>query len=107
MATPKAKAPSLRYHISGQSVVTIDGKDYYLGKHDSPETIARYAVLIKTYQDGGLKLARDFDPADLDARAAILLDQMAPQPTQQAAAPLATVGLSRRNTRRTPPSCIG
>ena len=88
MARPKAKAPSLRYHISGQSVVTIDGKDYYLGKHDSPETIARYAVLIKTYQDGGLKLASDFDPADLDARAAILLNHMAPQPTQQAAEPL-------------------
>lgn len=30
MARPKAKASSLRYHLSGQSVVTIDGKDYYL-----------------------------------------------------------------------------
>ena len=27
MASPKAKAPSLRYHTSGQSVVIIDGKD--------------------------------------------------------------------------------
>ena len=88
MARPKAKAPSLRYHISGQSVVTIDGRDYYLGKHDSPESIARYAVLIATYQAGGLKLEANFDPADLDARAAILLNQMEPQPTQQAAQPL-------------------
>ncbi len=88
MARPKAKAPSLRYHLSGQSVVTIDGKDYYLGKHDSPESLARHAVLIATYQAGGLKLPADFDPADLDARAAILLNQMAPQPTQQAAEPL-------------------
>ncbi|MEO8268519.1 MAG: hypothetical protein ABI557_02295 [Aureliella sp.] len=34
MVRPKAKAPTRRYHISGQSVTTIGGKDYYLGKHD-------------------------------------------------------------------------
>ena len=61
MARPKAKAPSLRYHLSGQSVVTIDGRDYYLGKHDSPESLARYAVLIAAYQAGGLTLPDDFD----------------------------------------------
>ena len=60
MARPKAKAPARRYHISGQSVVT-DGKDYYLGKHDSLESIARYAVLIGFYQAGGLRLPEDFD----------------------------------------------
>ncbi len=46
MARPKAKAPARRYHMSGNSVVTIAGRDFYLGKHDSPESIARYAVLI-------------------------------------------------------------
>ena len=88
MARPKAKAPSLRYHLSGQSVVTIDGKDFYLGKHDSPGALARHAVLIGIYQSGGLKLPADFDPADLDAKAALLLSPPAPQPTQQAAEPL-------------------
>ncbi len=39
MVRPKSKAPALRYHLSGQSVVTIDGRDVYLGKHDSPEAI--------------------------------------------------------------------
>lgn len=66
MARPKAKAPALRYHLSGQSVVTIDGKDFYLGKHDSPESLARYAVLIKIYQAGGLSLPDGFDVSQLD-----------------------------------------
>jgi integrase len=66
MARPKAKAPSLRYHISGQSVVTIDGRDFYLGKADSAEAFARYAVLIRVYQEHGLCLPDDFDPRVLD-----------------------------------------
>jgi hypothetical protein len=66
MARPKAKAPSLRYHISGQSVVTIDGRDFYLGKADSAEAFARYAVLINIYQEHGLCLPDDFDPRVLD-----------------------------------------
>jgi integrase len=88
MARPKAKAPSLRYHLSGQSIVTIDGRDFYLGKHDSPESLARYAVLIATYQTGGLKLTSDFDLSDLDDKAAMLLSQMTPLTTQQATEPL-------------------
>lgn len=47
MARPKSKAPNRRYHMSGQSVVTIAGRDIYLGPHDSPESIARYAVLMQ------------------------------------------------------------
>lgn len=73
MARPKAKAPARRYHLSGQSVVTIAGRDYYLGKHDSPESIARYAVLIGIYQQNGLSLPEGFDVADLDERAGIML----------------------------------
>ena len=60
MARPKAKAPTRRYHLSGQSVVTLDGKDFYLGKHDSPESITRYAVLVALYQQNGFKLPDSF-----------------------------------------------
>ncbi len=87
MARPKAKAPARRYHISGQSVTTIDGKDYYLGKHDSPEAIARYAVLIGIYQSGGLKLPDDFDAEALDSRAAMLLGTL-DAPAQQSEQPI-------------------
>jgi hypothetical protein len=64
MARPKAIAPARRFHLSGQDVVTIDGKDFYLGKHDSAEAIVRYAVLIKAYQDNGLSLPSGFELPD-------------------------------------------
>ena len=70
---PRSIAPALSPHISGQSVVRIDGKDYYLGKHNSPEALARYAVLIAEYQAGGLKLPDDFDTDSLSQKVASLL----------------------------------
>ncbi|MEQ1906735.1 MAG: tyrosine-type recombinase/integrase [Pirellulaceae bacterium] len=73
MSRPKAKTPALRYHLSGQSVVTIGGRDFYLGKHDSPESLARYAVLISTYQSHGLQLPDGFNDDQLKARAEMLL----------------------------------
>lgn len=79
MARPKSKAPARRFHLSGQSVVTIGGRDIYLGPHDSPESIARYAVLIGMYQANGLTLPEDFDPASLDMQAATLLGRLSPQ----------------------------
>ncbi len=54
MARPKAMVPALRFHISGQSVCEIQGTAYYLGPHGSPESLARYAVLIREYQANGL-----------------------------------------------------
>jgi integrase len=78
MARPKSKAPARRYHLSGQSVVTLGGRDIYLGPHDSPESIARYAVLINIYQQSGLTLPDDFDESILDQQAALLLGLSAP-----------------------------
>ena len=78
MARPRAKAPARRYHLSGHSVVTIAGRDFYLGKHDSPESIARYAVLIRIYQANGLKLPEGFDVATLDEQAGLLLGTASP-----------------------------
>jgi hypothetical protein len=88
MARPKAKAPARRYHISGQSIVTLDGRDFYLGPHDSPESIARYAVLIGLYQKHGLKLPESFDVACLDEIAASLMGIVAPAATPQATGPI-------------------
>ncbi len=73
MARPKVKAPSRRYHLSGQSVVTIDGKDFYLGKHDSPESIARYAVLIAQYQQNGCRLPESFSMDEIVQRVNLIL----------------------------------
>lgn len=56
MPRPKALVPALRFHISGQSICEINGTTYYLGPADSPESLARYAVLIREYQTNGLKV---------------------------------------------------
>lgn len=74
MARPRSQTPSLRYHLSGQSVVTLDGRDFYLGKHGSAESLARYAVLIAEYQQNDLSLNPEFDQATLYRRAAALIN---------------------------------
>jgi integrase len=45
--------PAYRYHVSGQAVVTLAGKDFYLGIHDSPESRARYFALLSQYNANG------------------------------------------------------
>lgn len=72
MARPKAAMPSLRYHISGQAVVSIGGRDFYLGKRGTASSAAKYAVLIGLYQSGGLKLPDDFDESVLEERSQLL-----------------------------------
>jgi len=73
MSRPKVQAPARQYHISGKSVVRIDGRDIYLGKHDSPESIARYAVLISIYHANGMTLPGGFEAGSLDGPASALL----------------------------------
>jgi hypothetical protein len=43
----RSRTPSYRRHKpSGQAVVTIDGHDHYLGRHDGPESRAEYHRLV-------------------------------------------------------------
>lgn len=45
------RVPSYRLHKpTGQAVVTLDGKDCYLGKHGSPDSHRKYAALISEWQ---------------------------------------------------------
>lgn len=67
MARPKSPMPALKAHISGQSVCRINGIDFYLGKHGTPESLARYAVLIREYQANGLSLPEGFTAESLRA----------------------------------------
>jgi integrase len=65
MGRTKALIPERRYHVSGQSVVTIDGKNFYLGPHNESLTIARYACLIKAYQENGYRLPDEYSIEDV------------------------------------------
>ncbi len=86
MARPKASVPAIRYHISGNAVVSIAGRDFYLGKHGSVEAWARYAVLVADYQRNGLTLPEGYTLDDVNAKASFL---MAPQAeTHQANTPI-------------------
>lgn len=60
MPRPKKTAPSYRYHISGQAVVTFNQKNFYLGPYDSPESLSRYHSLVAQYvRSGGQTPSRD------------------------------------------------
>jgi integrase len=48
------RIPKYRLHKpSGQAVVTLDGRDVYLGKHGSPESKAEYNRLVAEWQLNG------------------------------------------------------
>ena len=43
----KTRPPSYRLHkASGHAIVTIDGRDHYLGKYGTPESRARYKQIV-------------------------------------------------------------
>ncbi len=86
MVRPKSLAPQMVLHVSGQSVVRLDGVDYYLGKHQSAESFARYAVLLRAYQDGGLSMPDDFDFEAVSSKAEFLFSE--PTITHQIDTPL-------------------
>ncbi len=64
MSRPKKVAPDYRYHVSGQAVVTFNGKNFYLGPHDSPESKAKYRRLVAQY------IALDFQTPEAEPRQA-------------------------------------
>jgi integrase len=59
MPRPKSAQPAYQFHISGQAVVELDYKSFYLGKHGSPESYARYYALLAEYNANGRKAPGD------------------------------------------------
>jgi integrase len=50
------RVPSYRRHRpSGQAVVTLDGRDHYLGPYGSPESRVEFQRLLAEYLSGGLR----------------------------------------------------
>lgn len=48
------KLPSYRLHkVSGNAVVTLNGRDHYLGAHGSPESVDAYKRLIGEWTTAG------------------------------------------------------
>jgi hypothetical protein len=62
-----ARTPSYCLHKStAQAVVTFDGRDFYLGKHGTPSSLAEYGRLIAEWLANGRRLA-SANGADLTA----------------------------------------
>jgi len=57
VSTITSRTPSYRLHKpTGQAVVTLDGRDFYLGRHDSPESRAEYDRVIAEWLTNGRRL---------------------------------------------------
>src|SRR4051794_2631492 len=68
MSRASTRTPSYRLHKpTGQSVVTLSGRDIYLGRHGTPESRAEYDRLIAEWLANGRQLAASSGhaPADL------------------------------------------
>lgn len=58
--------PKYREHTAtGQAVVTLSGKDYYLGQHGTPESRSKFERLIREYVNHGLSMPADSDRATI------------------------------------------
>jgi len=68
VTTLATRTPSYRLHKpTGQAVVTLDGRDLYLGRHGSPESRAEYDRIIAEWLTNGRRLSapssgREADP---------------------------------------------
>ena len=64
--TPSNRIPKYRLHkASGQAVVTLDGRDFYLGDHGTASSRQRYERLVGEWLAGGRRLpvqVTDEDP---------------------------------------------
>lgn len=59
MPRQNSATPTYLYHVSGQARVYLDGRYFYLGEHDSPESYARFYALLSIYIENGKKVPAD------------------------------------------------
>jgi len=53
MSRKRSEQPAYQYHASGQARVRLDSVEFYLGKHGTPESYARYYALLAEYNANG------------------------------------------------------
>lgn len=73
MTRPRKAQPAYQYHLSGQARVTLGGKDFYLGKHDSPESHVRYYALLAEYNANGKRAPSNPETETCQAATPILV----------------------------------
>ena len=69
------KAPSYRLHKpTGQAVVTLAGKDRYLGRHGTPESVAEYGRLVGEWMLNGRRAAATASDLTINELLVVYLD---------------------------------
>jgi integrase len=53
MDRPRSPQSACQHHVSGQAKVPLGYDDFYLGKHGTPESYARYYALLADYNANG------------------------------------------------------
>ncbi len=53
MSRSRITQPAYQFHVSGQAKVRLGHRDFYLGKHGTPESYARYYALLAEYNAAG------------------------------------------------------
>lgn len=61
MPRKKSSKPNYVYHVSGQARVYLDGRYFYLGEYDSPESHARFFALCDQYSKNGQSIPEEVD----------------------------------------------
>lgn len=64
MPPKRSREPAYQLHMSGQAKVRLAGVDYYLGKHGTPESYARYYSLLGEYNALGRKAPPKVDKSE-------------------------------------------
>ncbi len=66
MPRTRSNQPAYQYHISGQAKVRLGYTDFYLGKHGTPESYARYYALLAEYNANGKQAPEKVSPGNLE-----------------------------------------
>lgn len=67
MCARSSRSPSYRLHKpSGQAVVTLDGRDMYLGQFNSPESRTKYHRIVGEWESNGRQLPKEISQAASD-----------------------------------------
>jgi len=53
MPRSRSPQPAYQFHLSGQAKVRLGGDDFYLGKHGTPGSYAKYYALLAEYNANG------------------------------------------------------
>jgi integrase len=74
MPRSRSPQPAYQFHVSGQAKVRLGGDDFYLGKHGTPESYAKYYSLLAEYNaNGKVPPVRDKKPDTHQADSPILV----------------------------------